>query len=824
VLVPVSVTVLLSALTLYLAVVVLDVNVMLLTCMHLYYMGMPHGCPLHVLALAASGKLLDASDAERDQYHAFCVFLCRRLFSDCVPQQCLVETLDHNNIRPVAEGQLHAVQDARAYGAISATNANTAYLSSAFFAADPHVCPIEDGGSKRDAAGNRKQNSRQQLAAWYAEHQAVDSPGTNDFWKHAVQGTRLPQKETSADLNLQFRDPNLCYKWHLATHDSLDNAQGVVISFLKLCKMQPQCSRRELLERILDPHFLQYPRDKRFFQNAVRFQNGGHTVESRFWNESIIDRHSKSVTNRMLSWCMRLNTAQTGLEVAMATDVLWVVLGQALFTGEWQSAGGKQSAVVHNRNIANAAEVLTFLFMHTSLPMAYIPVNSGAVVLSEPSHALANHNAAVSIPYVRALHVDYEHAGGSFLSRSRHAPSAYSVVHTREGMPIAVLQPVVTRNAFNHTKVHVFQLSPYPPECTAHMLPYLQQLQDADEALRAKTPMHTHADCTWPLSARLLGRSITPDNSMHLPVCLTQESLLEEIPCFTYRDGFTFVLTFKDDMFHVAPVRVLSRAPAYYQDVAFTALPLKGAALFAPAALAYTMRQGLLLREDHVVLHPPPNGDAPAPPASDRPLPFLMCPIIRHDALLLLCNSDGTLESFGEHADRTREQLAIGVVRRHAATDTYLLDGHYCVHLFHGDANRAVQQSVDFPFAHRCMLMDGHVVYWRMTPAEYAVLLRDVYAGQKNGHMHARPFALEEGTSSDCLFLQCFYTIAPRAPCELRDATMQVMFFVKDSKAFGNNDAAAFYDAPMFDAGCNLTVHIMPPEDDALIVRHFVFQ
>ncbi len=40
VLVPVSVTVLLSALTLYLAVVVLDVNVMLLTFMHLYYINM----------------------------------------------------------------------------------------------------------------------------------------------------------------------------------------------------------------------------------------------------------------------------------------------------------------------------------------------------------------------------------------------------------------------------------------------------------------------------------------------------------------------------------------------------------------------------------------------------------------------------------------------------------------------------------------------------------------------------------------------------------------------------------------------------------------
>ena len=824
VLVPVSVTVLLSALTLYLAVVVLDVNVMLVTCMHLYYMSMPQGCALHVLALAANGKLMDTSDAERDQYHAFCEFLCRKLFSDCVTQQCLLETLDHTNVRPVAEGRLASIQDARQYDVPSAANHNTTYLSSTFFAADPDLFPIED--NKRDSAGSKKQIIRQQLAAWYAEHQTLDSPGTKDFWKHAVEGTRLPQKESSADMNLQFRDPNSCYKWHLATHDNLDTAQGVVIAFLRLCKMQAGCSRRDLLERMLQPHFSKYPRDKRFFQSAVQ----SNSVDSRFWLESIIDKHSKNATNKMLSWCFRLNAAHTGLEVAVATDVLWVILGQALFTREWESVGAKQSVVVHNRNIANAAEVLTFLFMHTTLPIAYVPVNDGAVVLSEPTHALKHKNAAVRIPYHRALHFDTQPTGDSFLSAYRLLPKSYSVVNTHGHVPIAVLKPIATRNALSHAKVHVYQLSPYPPECTAHMLPYLQQLQDADEAFRAKTPMPKYADCTWPLSTRLLGRSITPENSMHLPVCLTHECLLEEVPCFTYHDGFTFVLAFKDGMFHVTPVQVLAEAPGYYNGVTFSALPLKAlSAQFAPSALAYTIRQGLCMHKDelgheYVYLDPPPNGDAPAPLAHDRPLPFVMCPIIRHDAFLLLSNSGDALESFGEQDNRTREQLAIGVVCRHAATGTYLHDGHYCLHSFHGDTNRAVQQCVDFTFAHRCMLMDGHVIYWRMTQTDYADLLRDIYVGTKNWHIQDRAFALDEGTSSDCIFLECFYTIAHQAPSELRDAKMQVMFFIKDKNAFGSDDAAAFYDVPMFDASCDLNVHIMPPEDDSLIVRHFVFQ
>jgi hypothetical protein len=821
VLVPVSVTVLLSALTLYLAVVVLDVNVMLLTCMHLYYMNMSQGCPLHVLALAANDKVMNMSETEKDNYHLFCEFLCKKLYSNCVTQQCLLETFDHTNARAIAEGQQNALHNARQYDVPSSTNHNTVYLASTFFPADPNVFPIEEGGNKRDATGNKKQNLRQQFAAWYAEQQTIDSPETKDFWKHAVQGTRLPQNASSGEMNLQFRDPNSCYKWHLGTHDNLDNAQGVIISFLRLCKMQPECSRRELLECILQPHFSKYPRDKRFFQNAVQC----NSVDSRFWKESIIDSRSKKVANKMLTWCMRVNSAQTGLEVALAADVLWVLLGQALFTSEWGSVGGTHSVVVHNRNIANAAEVLTFLFMHTTLPMAYIPVNNDGVLLSETSHELKKKNAAVRIPYHPALHIDTDKTGNSFISRFRHSPKAYIVVHTHEDIPVAVLQPIVTRNALNHNKIHVYQLSPYPPECTAHMLPYLQQLQDADEAFRSKTPMSPYADCTWPLSTRLLGNSITPENSMHLPVCLSQECLNEEIPCFTYNDGFTFVITFKDNMFRVTPVEVTSDTPEYYQGITFKALPLQTDVVqFTPNAMTFTMRQGLRMRTGKVFLDEPPNGDAPVIASDSRALPFVMCPIIRHDTLVLLNKHDGTLKSFGQQADSKREQLTIGVVCRHVSSGTYLHHGQYCLHSFDADENCVVQEDIDFTFVHRCMLMDGHVIYWTMTQADYDDLLKNIYVSRKNDHIRDRTFVLDHNRSTDCLYLQCYYTIAHHTPSDLQNTKMQVMFMIKDKYAFSDNDAAAFYDIPIFDSNFNMNVHIMPPEDESLIVRNFVFE
>jgi len=827
VMVPPSVTVLLSALHLYLSVVILDVNVMVVTCMSLYYMNMTQGCPLHVLALAASDQIDLASEAEREQYHVFCEFLCRKLFSDIVTEKCLVssDAFDQVNARALAEGQLNALQQAVQYGTPSSSNHNSVYVSSLFFEADPNLYPIDDGGQKRDAGGNRKQNNKAQFAAWFAEHQTLQCKQTNDFWKHAVQGTRMPQSSAAGDVHVQFQDPNTCYKWYLAVHDSLNNAEGAIVSFLRLCKCHVQCNRRELLERILKSHFLMYPRDKRFFLSAVQPASG----ESKFWSEPIVDRHTKSVTNDMFSWCMRVNSARTGLEVSMAMDVLWVILGQALFAGEWTSVAGNRSVVVHNRNMANAAEVLTFLFMHTSLPNAYIPANVGGVIISEPSHVLKHKNRPVCLPYHPTLHVDMDDSGNCFLSKCRRDPMVYTVVHTHENVPIAVLAPIVARNAFNHNKIHTYQLSPYPPEATAHMLPYLQQLQDADEAYRNKANMHAYADCTWPLSTRLLGHSITAENSMHLPVFLTQVSVQEEIPCFTYGDGFAFVLLRTDDGFTVHPVHNIAPSPDYYQGIEFKTLPLRTDTLEFPlGSLSFTMRQGLVQGVDgNVYYSPPPMGAAPPVTGEDRVLPFAMYPIIRCETVLLIryttdMTPDVHLESFGENPSNTREQLSMAVLVKHPDTNTYLKQGHYFVRYFDMSGS-VVEQSLDFIFGQRCMLMDGHSIFWNIKSSDYEDMIRDIHGNKKNNHLRGQAFTLDQSSSSDSLYLQCFYTLAHHTPSELGDTKIQIMFSIKDRNSFNSNEVSAYYDIPLFDSSCNLNVHTMPPEDTSLIITHFVF-
>ena len=53
---------------------------------------------------------------------------------------------------------------------------------------------------------------------------------------------------------------------------------------------------------------------------------------------------------------------------------------------------------------------------------------------------------------------------------------------------------------------------------------------------------------------------------------------------------------------------------------------------------------------------------------------------------------------------------------------------------------------------------------------------------------------------------------------------MQVMFVIKDKNASTDNDTAAFYDIAIFGPSFDLNVHIMPPEDESLVVSHFVFE
>jgi hypothetical protein len=47
-----------------------------------------------------------------------------------------------------------------------------------------------------------------------------------------------------------------------------------------------------------------------------------------------------------------------------------------------------------------------------------------------------------------------------------------------------------------------------------------------------------------------------------------------------------------------------------------------------------------------------------------------------------------------------------------------------------------------------------------------------------------------------------------QAPSDLEHAKMQVMFIIKDKYAFSDNDAAAFYDVPIFDSSFNMNVTV----------------
>lgn len=100
--VPISISAILSAMQLYLAIVLLDVGLMIVTCMNLYYLQMKNGCPLHILASVAQQQETRLSNAERSIYHEFAEFLVNSVSTDRVMQKSIPQDFSEDGLRKLA--------------------------------------------------------------------------------------------------------------------------------------------------------------------------------------------------------------------------------------------------------------------------------------------------------------------------------------------------------------------------------------------------------------------------------------------------------------------------------------------------------------------------------------------------------------------------------------------------------------------------------------------------------------------------------------------------------------------------------------------------
>lgn len=781
VLVPTSIAVMLSALQIYLTMVVLDSGVMLLSCMVLYYLGLPRNCPLHVMALVIRGHEQDLLPEERQQYHEFAAFLHSKLLTGLVSRTCL----STHFTGPKVSGLLSLHTDNNTIASCLATDKPSVYLCDTFF---PGVVPTRDKLEANPTASDV-------LACSFSMSQGVASEAreASAFWSNAGPGTRIPIPNNKAnDRNhRQFQALNECPRFYgdirkkLRSQQDTESNFGVIINFMRTCDLSSDCSRYELVTALLQPWATATGVALDKLEDLLHTSDG----LDEDWARPIFS-DKQQIHGSMLEWAVRVTPVTSWdytCKVGLAADVLWVLVSQALYADEWHSTATERVSIVHTRNVSNAAQSLLFLYLHTSVPKAAVPAClNGGVLLSEPSQIPQKKGAPICVPYRACLHVDSQANGNGFLNVAMREPRHMRIVETTDG-PLLISRHIQLldrqSNDIGTDVLASTEVCPFPPEAVAHMLPAMQCLMRTFRRLYAQFPeLNNIAENQWAVVTRVFGSCTSENTLSFIPVALTQHALDEEIPCVSYKHGYCFVLKIEGPLARLTPVNidtvfssgVQNKTVLDHSTFAPLPLPVDNDDISFPAeALAHAMAGGLVVRNNVAVYRPEAvltteNDDQET---SGTPIPFGFMPIVRFQCLLMLELLDDTHPDYSDYESHRRvypetraAQLTVAVLNTHPDTDTFLLDGHYHMR-YHDRLSVECDTTVHYIFASQCMLRDGRAVFYTFTAAQFQQLLDEVCNADSscpNEHVDTdRRFAPEIDVLSDEGFaLQCHYTIS----------------------------------------------------------------
>jgi hypothetical protein len=823
---PISMSVILSAMQLYLALILLDVGLMIVTCMTLYYLRMKNGCPLHVLASVAQRQERRLSHDELQTYLNFAEFLVNAVCTDRVMQRSLPQSFSEDGLRKLATAKTVLPSAFARIVEPDGDNMPTTFLAHTFFTADSRVVPIQED----KAAEATSSDTSEIMAAWFAQQQAQAQTDKNSvggqFWTNAVDGCGMPQPTSSsntASSSSAFMKPQNCYKWYEGVMQNVGNAHGIIHKLIQLCDMDQDASRLDMLLVMLRVYFEKHPEQKLRFMQAVS-HNG---VQSPAWTSPIIDQETGTTAGDVFTWTVRPkeqaqqaqsgHVVYSGLQVSMATDVLYVILGQALFAAEWKHSEIHNQVVVHTRNMANAAQVLVFLMLHTAIPMAYVPAHNGVVVLSEPSHNREHNNRPVMIEYRSYLHINHREGEHCFIDTRNRRPKRYTKIKACHGVELALHKQHLKANSLSHS-CKKNELFTYPQESMAHILPFVEHLRDAVLSHSSRLTPHPFADSSFAFAILEFGRSITAEHVMHIPSTLTECAEMEEIPCLTWKHGFMFVLCVCGKTTKLHPVTPTHPDP----QARYSELPLSEDYIDFPTKhLSYAMAHGLIQDDDGIRYQPAPCGGRQEYVPS---LPFLMFPIIQFDTLLML-KLGTSLETFGKDPANTYEDLTIGLLCKHQDTNTYLHHGHHCVQYYDANGQAAVD-AVDFLFVSRCMLMEGHELFLKLPLDDLPDMLQQMHNSQENEHLKNRKFGLDSDDMMDAhthVIIKCFFSLCPdKHTTTLQEKKIRVLFAIQKQDA--QDCTFVFHDTKLFNEDFICNFHIMPPKDESMLLLHFTWK
>ena len=836
VLVPHSTAVLLSGMQLYLSMVLLSTSVMLVSLMALYYLKLESNCPLHIIALVVRGRVADLTIEEKKIYWKFAAFLYEKLLRALVPTGLMHTSLTTSDLKKMMDGQW---------------NQRVSYSPSVY------VCDKYFDAALNPIIESQRLSTAMVLASSFAADQTKDDNACV-FWNRAVEGCRVPVPDGNINEkdHLDFQAAHSCPYLYNDVRDSLTSdgtspSFGVVKALLRLCDMKNKDSRYDFVRRLLQPWA------DETFESIDDLISALHPngILAEDWSVPIV-KDGKFIKAKMFEWAVKceFNTnAASGYHprVGLAVDVLWLVISQALYASEWHKTETERVSIVNTRSIIGSSRALLFLYLHNRIPKAAVPACvNGGVVLSEPMEFPDRQDEAIVIPYRSQIHVDSGIDGAGFLHLYMRKPNHMQIVATQDG-PLLMSKKIQfnDRNSsdIGSTVLGHGYVPPFPPESVAHMLPLMPSLIRVFQGMYRQYPaISTCAGSYWTLATRLFGSNGDVETLGIFPVALTQAALEEEIPCFTYRDGFCFVLELDGPNVRLKPVDLNTTAGHGLDDETlckhstFTRLPVLdlGHVSFPAEQLSHAMSGGLVLRDGVAGYEPPAmlRGDVPA---IGTPIPFAFMPILRFQCLLLLefklPESGGDM--FQTYQETEASSLVVGVLHTHPNSTKFMRNGWYHVRYFRENMELESEEeytTFDYIFTAECLLRDGRMVFYTFTEAQFAEFVdytSDLHRTPNlpNTHVDQRRRLCRQLTASGepasgKFTLQCHYTVSNAARSDTlggEDGTRVCIAFRVREGHSKRAPVILYADVPLFDATNKSRLHVLAPDGE--IVQNLVW-
>ena len=487
--IPWSINTILGSLYTHLSGYVIDPTSMILTCYQLCTMNFNSHCPPLVLALVVLHGYDALDTAQKKQYDEFSHWVLS-LFDKKGESGHFVKEGYHipKDGHKMKTWLNH--RDDMCHRSIQNSHAQITALQKTTVYACPNIAFVEVrtpewANMKKTGFRNSKskesvvRSEQEIIAEVFASEQAQEacdsrkrnSPNstkpyhdTYNIWKTICKGTNLPESSTHGEGNMKVTTEAayMSGTFYLNVIKNLDHAKGVVSLFMALLNMKRNETRQTFMQKI--------------FQSYIDRHHSGFVFPSHGeWNLEILGDLSLPCFKFGASPVVEQHTQLPyGVHVNLGCDLLWLVIGQSLYTSEWS----KKSAILHTRNTCSATLNLLSIWMHTSTNKSIIPPcdKNKRIALPSVNPDPKMKKSPCFLSWEPRVHADSFHKNEftikSVLSENVRRKIDFSKVELKQNEPCLYYDRILNSNDESWMPDEIFQLTNGPPESWAHAQPF----------------------------------------------------------------------------------------------------------------------------------------------------------------------------------------------------------------------------------------------------------------------------------------------------------------------------------------------------------------